>query len=200
MGPRGGHFVTRSLPAAAAAAAPGPGDPPSTHFREARKGKAGSHRGSGAKAEPYADAVPISAASKSRFQNDRWAQLGSSGGDVPVDLSPARGGSLITALFPSSPSQPPLAMTSSLVPKQLVKKLTETQQLTGGSRRGWWATGQDHTQATAIPSKVILWGGAPGPVWALITTRKPRPRAAPQTEAPYGRGLGYVPGPCEQKP
>lgn len=99
MGPRGGHFVTRSLPALLLHP-PRPGDPPSTPFREAQKSKAGSHRGNGAKAEPHADAVPISVASKSRFQNDRWAQLGSGGGDVLVDPSLARGGSLMTAVFP----------------------------------------------------------------------------------------------------
>lgn len=210
MGPRGGHFVTRSLPAAAVTAAPGPRDPPSAPFREAQKGKAGSHRGSGAKAEPYTDAVPISAASKSRFQNDRWAPLGSGGGDAPVDLSPARRGSLINSSAPFAPFPAPSGNDQLSCPQTSCQEMNRNSTATGGSWWGWRATGQDHTQATAIPTQGYALGGGGcfrlslGNDYHLPPVRADpeaqSPGTVPQTEAPPGQGLGDVPGAREQKP
>lgn len=64
----------------------------------------------------------------------------------------------MTALSPESPSQPPLAMTSSPVPKQLAMKRTETHQLTGlqlglaGDGPGWH---RGHGQTQGYPQGVL---------------------------------------------
>lgn len=115
----GGWFVTRSLPAAAAASSPRPRDSPSTPLR-GRPGTQGwSHRGS--VANSHGQAVHPSSV-QGMFQNGRWAQPGRCG------PQPACRGGFTTALT-TAPFPDPLPATNScLVPKQVVMKRTETQQ------------------------------------------------------------------------